>query len=282
MSEAAPPEKKRSSGKAKKLTPEKARETILTKLQKGGVKGALISPQKNAAKEQIYVEAVAALEGAREIWVDRRKAKPRYYLWSLRPPTPTTESVATKLERIARERYPAVATEADLKKALAKEEQSLLASALVYALEARLLVCLFLRSGKTTKPLYASASALFNARWEKATPNPEPAAQVTFDREGRQFSVTMLDPEPAVSLSRAVRAAYGALVRRTGFPAVNISRLQSESGVEMGELKGWLLDEYQCGRAVLSEGDWSLATEEERRGVIEVQGQRCILARLLS
>jgi len=33
---------------------------------------------------------------------------------------------------------------------------------------------------------------------------------------------------------------------------------------------------------VLSEGDWSLASDTERAGVIEVQGERCILARLLS
>jgi hypothetical protein len=169
--------------------------------------------------------------------------------------------VAQSLDRIARERFPVVLLEADLKKALAKEERALLAAALLSALEARLLVRLELRSGKTTRAIYAAAGALQTGAPTKA--ESEEAA-------------------PAPPFNDSVRRAYEALHRRTGFPAVNISGLQGESGVAMDELKPWLVEEYQAGRAVLAEGDWSLATPEEREGAIEVHGQRCILVRLLS
>ena len=89
MSEAAPPATKRSSRKAKSLTVEMARDAILAKVQKGERKGALIPEQKDGAKEAIYVEALAALEAAREVFADRRKAKARFYLWELRPAMPT-------------------------------------------------------------------------------------------------------------------------------------------------------------------------------------------------
>jgi len=263
MSEAAPPATKRSSRKAKSLTVEMARDAILAKVQKGERKGALIPAQKDGAKEAIYVEALAALEAAREVFADRRKAKARFYLWELRPAMPTAESVAATLERMAAARFPLLLAEADLKKALGKDEKSLLEPALAYTVEAGLLLRLEYGSGKTVKPLYASSSAV---------------AQ----RIGRKASEAAVSTAPPLSIGDAVRGVYEGLVKRTGFRAVNISRLQAESGVGMEALKGWLLEEYRAGRAVLSEGDWSLASDTERAGVIEVQGERCILARLLS
>jgi hypothetical protein len=85
---------------------------------------------------------------------------------------------------------------------------------------------------------------------------------------------------PAFSPAR-VRDAYQALMRRSGFPAVSISRLASEAGAGLEALKAFLREEYTAGRIVLSLGDWSIASEEDRRGVIELHGQRYLQVRWL-
>ena len=47
----------------------------------------------------------------------------------------------------------------------------------------------------------------------------------------------------------------------------------------MAQLKDLLRKERDAGRVVLSIGDWSIATEEERQGVIEMHGDRYLQVR---
>src|SRR5260221_4040307 len=77
-----------------------------------------------------------------------------------------------------------------------------------------------------------------------------------------------------------VRRSYEDLVRLAGFPDVEIATLQRQSGVPMAALKEWLLAEHQGGRAIFGIGDWSLADEATRAGVIELRGDRYLLVRL--
>jgi hypothetical protein len=94
---------------------------------------------------------------------------------------------------------------------------------------------------------------------------------------------TVSPPAPAASAvsPERVREAYQALTRRSGFPAVSISKLASEAGADLDALKAFLRREYSAGRIVLSLGDWSIASEEDRRGVIELHGQRYLQVRWL-
>jgi hypothetical protein len=85
---------------------------------------------------------------------------------------------------------------------------------------------------------------------------------------------------PAFSPGR-VREAYQALMQRSGFPAVSIAKLAGAAGAELDALKAVLREEYTAGRIVLSLGDWSIASDEDRRGVIELHGQRYLQVRWL-
>lgn len=67
----------------------------------------------------------------------------------------------------------------------------------------------------------------------------------------------------------SIKDAYGRLAERTGFPSVAISDLAKESGKPLEEVKSLLRKSHQEGRAILSQGDWSLASPEKRLGAIE-------------
>src|SRR4051812_4291406 len=98
MVDAASPPHRRAS-KPKQITADAAREKMLAKLQKAGAKGTLsLLPPKGGAG---YEAALADLEREERIFVDRRKAKPRFYLWELRPAFPTAASVAQELSVFA-------------------------------------------------------------------------------------------------------------------------------------------------------------------------------------
>jgi hypothetical protein len=63
---------------------------------------------------------------------------------------------------------------------------------------------------------------------------------------------------------------------------VSIADRLRESGAELPALHHWLLDAHRSGRAVLSLGDWSLATGAERSAALAWNGERYLQARLLS
>ena len=77
-----------------------------------------------------------------------------------------------------------------------------------------------------------------------------------------------------------VLAAYQRLRSKLGYSNVEISELQRELNIPMGELKRFLLEESSQGHAVLSLGDWSVSSDEIRSGAIELFGKPHLLVRL--
>lgn len=76
-----------------------------------------------------------------------------------------------------------------------------------------------------------------------------------------------------------VVAAYQRLRSRLGYSNVEISELQRELHIPMGELKRFLMEESSQGHAVLSLGDWSVSSEEIRSGAIQLFGKPHLLVR---
>ncbi|MDD2676413.1 MAG: hypothetical protein PHP75_02965 [Methylacidiphilaceae bacterium] len=77
-----------------------------------------------------------------------------------------------------------------------------------------------------------------------------------------------------------VEKAYRELVDEQGFLDVRPAELASRSGAPLESLKVWLLEQSRAGRAHLARGDWSLATEEERRAAVVLDGQPHLRVRL--
>jgi hypothetical protein len=249
------------------LTVEEAKEAILTKLLSEGAKGATAFGTKlSAADAKTYQAAVAALadEQPPEVYIDLRGKSPKYFLWTFRPKLPTRESVGESLLQFARAEHPRIHSEATLKSTavqkrhgLSKDELALLSEALQLLCDEAKLVPLHFTSSKTRTTVYVVPDQL-----GAAAPTPEA-------------------PEEAPLSATHLRQAYDALVRQSGFPAVPIARLASAAGVDLAALKEYFRAEYRAGSIVLSLGDWSIASEEERRGVIELHGERYLQVRWL-
>jgi hypothetical protein len=275
-----PPTKPTKPKKQSKKTfsVEQARAQIVAKLEKAGAKGALspvtakTAPQKLAALER----ALAELEAAHEIFVDRRKPKERYYFWAVRPPIPTRESVAAALEAFAEREFPRLLSPADLKDALGKdkEAQSFIFRAFeLLAAERRLIVLRYQPSKKKTVELYAHLESLRKAL--------DPVASTSLKEITAPSTDATLTAPPPLS-PEFIHVAYQTIAEQTGFPAVPISSLQQGCAVPLDALKSWLVEEYKNGRAVLSSGDWSLADETKRAAAVEINGERYLLVRLMS
>lgn len=76
------------------------------------------------------------------------------------------------------------------------------------------------------------------------------------------------DPVPVdpVKMGEAYRKAKAA----GGHSFIHISDLQKASGIPMDQLKNWLRAESRAGRAHFAKGDWSLSSEEVRKGAVQV------------
>ncbi len=72
---------------------------------------------------------------------------------------------------------------------------------------------------------------------------------------------------------------YREIVSRSGFPDVEIFELHERSGIPLASLKERLMEERNAGRAVLSFGDWSLASPQIRSGAVEIDGDRYLRVR---
>lgn len=88
-------------------------------------------------------------------------------------------------------------------------------------------------------------------------------------------------PNPAAAGLDQVQAAYARLSRQSRSPYVFLSRLRDEIGVPIEEFHAFLRREQAAGRAVLSIGDWSAASEEERSAVLQAEGRSFIKVRLV-
>ncbi|MGV3533997.1 MAG: hypothetical protein ACO1QR_16635 [Chthoniobacteraceae bacterium] len=251
---------KKSRGKSKPFGPAEAREDVLAKLETAGAKGkpGFVTAKTTPAKGEAYETALAALEDEKLIFVDRSKAKPKYYLAEYRPQGPSPEAVAEKMAALAASTHPGILGATELKKALAAKEKTLFAAAVTLLLGGG--TFLVLRSGK--KELYLHLPSVRVAGSAVVEKVPERA-------EGQ------ID-------EAAIRSAYERLVAQTRFPAVEIAALQQMAGLPLSSLQPWLLQEYHAGRAVLSAGDWSLSDESTRAAAIHDRGERFLLVRFSS
>ena len=266
MSEEALSPTKPSKKPKKTFSPEQARAQILAKLEKAGAKGSLspVTAKTPEAKRVVFEHVLGEMEAAQTIFVDRRKAKARLYLWAVRPRIPTRESVAAVLEDFAAREFPRLLAPADLKSALGKDKdaQALLSQAVeLLAAERRLIAQRYQATKKKMVELYSHAESLRKVLAPVAPMSP-------------QVELAPVSPE-------AIHRAYHTLIERTGFPAVPISLLQQESAAPLEALKRWLVEEYKSGGVVLSSGDWSLADDAKRSAAVEIGGERYLLARLM-
>ncbi|MGD9897309.1 MAG: hypothetical protein AB7T14_09590 [Candidatus Methylacidiphilaceae bacterium] len=81
---------------------------------------------------------------------------------------------------------------------------------------------------------------------------------------------------------KVVQASYRKIVDEEGFLDVRIADLAARAEAPLEPLKAWLLEESRAGRAHLARGDWSLATEEERKAAVSLDGRPYLLVRLES
>lgn len=253
------------------LTIEQAKEKILGDLQKVGAKGKALlftKPQlKNPQHAATYEAALAELIDSRppEVFVELGGKKPKYFLWVYRPEELSPASVGEKLMPFIAAEHPRVHSESSLKKpatrkklGLSKDELALLGNALESLQAAGRLLPLEYPGGTNLVRLYVAAERIGPAIESDAAPAKK-----------RSFSPAEL------------QEAYESLVERTGFRAVSITKLASEAGAALEPLKDWLRQAHRDGRVVLSLGDWSIAGEDERRGLIEMHGQRYLQVRWL-
>lgn len=239
--------KKRSAKVA--FTLEAARAEILGKVVKVGVKGTgtPFSAAAKKPKRSLYDQALRALDAEGAIYVDRSKEKAKYFSSEF---APSVGGAANKIEQLAARKHPALLTSADLKKALSKNESAMLGPAMELLETEKRLVKLL----RKTSVVYAHGDSLRAMLGESVT-NAQPA------------------PSPGVVSGESIRRAYRDLARLSGFPAVEIAALQRHAGISMSTLKDWLREEHRRGRAVFSAGDWSLADEQTRAGLIEIEGR---------
>jgi len=85
---------------------------------------------------------------------------------------------------------------------------------------------------------------------------------------------------PTIDRAR-LDAAYRRTVSRTFLPDVLIADLQQALNAPLDELHQLLRSESAAGRAVVSLGDWSLASAEARAAALEVDGRPHLRVRLI-
>jgi len=241
-----------------------ARAAILDKLTKAAGKGvlSLFSAKAPETKRVAFEQAVSQLDADGILFVDRHKAKPRFYLAEYKPVIPDAESVATKLCEFLALKYPLLLSEPELKRAVPTAERVLVGKALDLLKARRDIVEL----GWKKTAAYIDAGNLRNA--------------ISTPSSGTVPAQPDVDSSSSPSLNSRIIDAYQQLVRETGFPAVPISSLRQESKAPLADLHEWILSRRDRGHAVLSLGDWSLADEQRRAAAIEIEGERYLLVRL--
>lgn len=244
-----------------------SKASLLGKLRKAGEKGLTLGKfglkSKNA--RALLEPALAELEANKLVTRAVASGRAVYYLSRF---APGLESVSGKLERQARESRGLLLSKEDLKRALGKAEIAFFTPALCRLLGEKVLVKLQhaargKRNGSERETDFYLHRATLQEKMNE-TFRPEPA--------GGSFS----------SGGRGLLQAYQDLLLRNGFPDVEIAELQQELGIPMPEVNARILEEREAGRAVLSFGDWSLASEKTRSGAIEINGDRYLRVRFQS
>lgn len=95
--------------------------------------------------------------------------------------------------------------------------------------------------------------------------------------------ISATDPQAdATQLTERIEQAYDTVVQDRGYPDVLIHDIhQHLQGVKVGDLVQYLQDACARGKAIPSEGDWSLSTEEERQSAVTIGGDPHLRIRLL-
>lgn len=230
-----------------------ARNEVLAIISAKGSEGTTspIPAKLREPKRSFYSQALDAMESENAIYVDRGKAKPKYFSIEFKP---SASAAAAKMEQLAARRHPVLVSAVDLKKALVANEKALATEAIALLENDRRLVKL--THGKSV--LFAHGDSL------RAVLGAVPQAGGPTESNSGE----------------TIREAYENLVRLTGFPDVEIASLQRQSGVPMAALKEWLLAEHESGRADFGTGDWSLAKDDTRAGLIDLRGERYLYVRL--
>src|SRR5258708_3993486 len=105
--------KSKSAGAKVPFTREIARAEVLEKVAKAGAKGSsILTAATKEPKRSLYVQALEGLEAAGTIYVDRSKAKPKYFSAEY---APSVANAAGKMEQLAARRHPSLSTAVDQK-----------------------------------------------------------------------------------------------------------------------------------------------------------------------
>jgi hypothetical protein len=240
---------------------EALQEALLRKIQQAGTTGVSIRDlDSTTRKARALLEPALAELMARGKLVRIDDGRRAYFF--LAQFAPTVESVRHKVERTAREAQVTLLSRNDLSSALLPAERPFLTQVLVGLLAEKALIKLShhgrARKGGAQREMdfYMHTSGL---RELVAATYPESA--------------------PPPFTPPKLLEVYQQLVQRNGFPDVEIFELNERLGLPLDFLRAQILAEYEAGRAVLSFGDWSLASPETRSGAIEINGDRYLRVR---
>ncbi len=236
-------------------------EILLKKLQQAGTTGVVIGELggKTLKARALLEPALADLLALGRICRIDDGPRAHYFLPQF---APTVESVRHKMERTAREAQVALLSKKDLSSTLLPTERLFFAQALAGLLAEKALIKLSRvsrakkRSAQTEMDFYMHTSAL---------------------RE--LVAETYPETVPTPFTPPRLLEVYRQIVQRNGFPDVEIFELHERLGLSLATLRAQILAEYEAGRAVLSFGDWSLASPETRSGAIEINGDRYLRVR---
>ncbi len=247
------------------FTAESAAAEIVAKLTVAAGKGKRSLYTSNTAPEKraLYMEACHALEHQGAIRL--RKDPEKWFLAGFAPLEPTVQSVAAKLLAQSAGLPVDLFDLRAVTKKLTSREKQFAVSALEELVRQGTVLELVLKSGPTGRRLYAN-SATLQARLDP--------------KEARQSIEGEADASHSSADESTIRQAYDRVVRETHFPDVQIGVLHEACGIRLEALKAWILAERSEGRAALSFGDWSLASEARRAAAIEISGERYLLVRL--
>jgi hypothetical protein len=254
-----------SSGDSTAEAEARARENVLGKLRTAGGKGLSLSKIRGKSKgaRGILNRTLETLVGEKSI---TRLVTSGRATWYLAEFAPSMESACEKLEREAREAGGVLLSRMDLKGMLMKAEAAYFTAALCRLLGEKVLVKLRHVAGKRGRGSGRETEYyLHRASLEEMTAE-------TFRPESGGASAG----------ARPLLEVYHGLVERNGFPDVEIAELHGELGIPMPEVSARILEECKAGRAVLSFGDWSLASEKTRSCAIEREGERYLRVRFQS
>lgn len=230
-------------------TIEQCKTEIIDRLTSADGEGLLGS--KLSLRQRHYKQAMEELLGAGEVVVLNVTKKTRIYLLSKF--APSLEDVYNKIDSKLSEKTGILFTQREMKslclKCCSKPESIYISEAIRYLIGENRMIPVKRRN--STYYLHSAYLKQFISVWERS----------------------------AIPQKERVFEAYQRLSRQSGWQDIWLSDLYRESGVEIGGLKSLLKEESHMGRVVLSRGDWSLASDEERMAAVYIDGEPFLFVR---